>query len=162
MVIPSQGLVTAAAALSAAGRYSMLWLAAAGLGVALGSDRSSFVVFVLAVLAEWVLTNGPVKLLFRRDRPDNSDVQAMVPTWLHPPRSSSFPSGHSSAAAFATVIWWAYSPVAGVAAALAALLMGLSRIVLRAHHPTDVVAGLLWGAALAGLSLAVFGGSLPS
>ena len=162
MVVPSQGLVTAAAALSAAGRYSLLWLGAAAFGVALGSDRAGFATFLVVIVGEWVLTNGPFKLVFRRERPDNSDVQAMLPSWLHPPRSSSFPSGHSSAAAFATVIWWAYSPLAGVAAALVALLMGLSRVVLRAHYPSDVVAGLLWGAALAGLSLALFGGSLPS
>lgn len=139
----------------------MVWLVAAGLGVAVGSDRAGFAVFLLAVLGEWVLTNGPIKLLFRRERPDNSDVRAMLPSWLHPPRSSSFPSGHSSAAAFATVIWWAYSPVAGVIAALLAVLMGLSRVVLRAHHPSDVTAGLLWGAVLAGLSLLLFGGALP-
>ncbi len=162
MVVPSQRSVTAAAALSAAGRYSLLWLAAAGLGLALGSDRAGFVVFLLAVLGEWVLTNGPIKLLFRRERPDNSDVRAMLPSWLHPPRSSSFPSGHSSAAAFAAIIWWAYSPAAGVAAGMVAVLMGLSRIVLRAHHPGDVAAGLLWGGVLAGLSLAIFGGALPS
>ena len=162
MVVRSQRLVTAAAALSAGGRYSLIWLASAAAGIAVGSDRSVFGVFFVAIVGEWVLTNGPLKLLFRRARPDNSDVHAMIPAWLHPPRSSSFPSGHSSAAAFATVIWWAFSPVAGVVAALVAALMGLSRIVLRAHHPSDVVAGFLWGAALAGVSLVLFGGSLPS
>ena len=92
-----------AAAFSAAGRYSMLWLLTALLGVVFSSDRRGFVVFILAIIAEWALTNAPIKMLFERKRPDNSSVVDLTPSWLKPPRSSSFPSGHSSAAAFATV-----------------------------------------------------------
>ncbi|MFW2383664.1 MAG: phosphatase PAP2 family protein [Acidimicrobiales bacterium] len=152
----------AAAAMSAAGRYSMLWMAAAGLGVLFSSDRVGFLWFEVAIVAEWVFTNGPVKLLFRRERPDNSDVRAMLPDWLHPPRSSSFPSGHSSAAAFATVIFWSWSPVAGIVCGIVALAMGASRVIIRAHHRTDVLAGFVWGAILAALALAVLGDRLPT
>ena len=154
-------MVTFAAGMSAAGRYSMIELGAAGLGVLLATDRIGFVWFIAAIVFEWLFTNGPFKLLFRRERPDASDVTAMLPDWLHPPRSSSFPSGHSSAAAFATVIWWSWSPVAGVVALVVALAMGASRIIIRAHHRTDVVAGVLWGAGLAALTLAVLGDRLP-
>ena len=139
----------------------MIWLVGAAMGLVFGSDTRGFALFLLFITTEWVITNGPVKLLFRRERPDNTDVLPMIPLWLHPPRSSSFPSGHSSAASFATVIWWAWSPVTGLICGALALLMGLSRLVLRAHHPTDVAAGLAWGALLAGLALAVFGDSLP-
>lgn len=131
----------------------MLWLAAAGLGLAFGDDRVGFAGFLAALGVEWVLTNGPVKLMFNRQRPDNSSVAHLIPTWLHPPRSSSFPSGHSSAAALSTVVWWAWSPVAGVICLVVAVSMGLSRIVLKAHHPSDVIAGLAWGAALGALCL---------
>lgn len=139
----------------------MVWLGAAALGVMAADDRSGFAVFVVAVAIEWVVTNGPLKLLFRRTRPDNSDVADLLPDWLHPPRSSSFPSGHSSAAAFSTVIWWSWSPVAGAVSAILAAAMGASRIVLRAHHRSDVAAGWLWGALLGGLALAVLGDALP-
>jgi membrane-associated phospholipid phosphatase len=152
----------AAAALSAAGRYSMLWLAAAGLGWAFAKDHIGFAWFLAAILMEWVLTNAPVKLLFNRQRPDNSTVVELIPGWLHPPRSSSFPSGHSSAAAFSTVIWWAWNPAAGIVCAVFAVAMGLSRLVLKAHHPSDVAAGFAWGAALAGICLAVARDLFPS
>lgn len=148
--------------MSAAGRYSMLQTAAAALGVVFATDRIGFVWFIAAVVFEWVFTNGPVKLLFRRARPDASDVVDMLPDWLHPPRSSSFPSGHSSAAAFATVIWWSWSPVAGVIALLVSLAMGASRIIIRAHHRTDVAAGLIWGALLAFAALVLLGDRLPT
>lgn len=158
---PSPRLIIAGAAMSAVGRYSMIWMAAAGLGVLFAGDRSGFVWFFAAIVAEWAFTNGPVKLLFRRERPDNSDVRALLPDWLHPPRSSSFPSGHSSAAAFATVIFWSWSPIAGVVSGLVALAMGASRIIVRAHHRTDVIAGFLWGAILAAASIVVLGERLP-
>ena len=140
----------------------MIWLAAAGVGLLFGSDRAGFVWFMAAIFAEWVLTNGPIKLLFGRTRPDNSSVVELIPSWLHPPRSSSFPSGHSSAGAFSTLIWWAWSPIAGVICAAVALAMGLSRIVLKAHHPSDVLAGFFWGAGLSAVCLLVARDLLPS
>lgn len=154
--------VLGAAALSYAGRYSLLWMASAAFGWLFGNDRAGFFVFLLAIVGEWILTNGPVKLLFRRERPDSSGIAHLIPSWLHPPRSSSFPSGHSSAAAFATIIWWAWSPVTGIVCAVFAIAMGASRIVIKAHHPSDVAAGFAWGAALAGLCLAVARDSFPS
>lgn len=140
----------------------MLWLVAAGLGWAFADDHIGFAGFLAAILVEWVLTNGPIKLLFNRQRPDNSTVVDLIPDWLHPPRSSSFPSGHSSAASFSTVIWWAWNPVAGVVCAGVALAMGLSRIVLKAHHPSDVAVGFAWGAVLGGLCLALARNLFPS
>lgn len=138
-----------AAAFSAAGRYSLIWLAGAALGAIFGADRSGFLVFTVALVIEWAVTNGPIKMMFERERPDNSGVIAFIPAWLKPPRSSSFPSGHSSAAAFSTVIWWAWNPAAGIVSTIIMLGMTTSRIVIRAHHKTDVAAGVLWGGALA-------------
>jgi membrane-associated phospholipid phosphatase len=57
----------------------------------------------------------------------------------------SFPSAHavtSFALAFAVAAVW---PRAWIAAAAYALLIGASRLVLLAHHPSDVVAGALIG-----------------
>lgn len=139
----------------------MLWLFVALLGVVVSSDSAGFLGFVVAIVIEWAFTNGPVKLLFQRERPDNTAVAPNLPPWLHPPRSSSFPSGHSSSAAFAAVIWFSWSPILGSIAVVVALAMGLSRIIIRAHHPTDVAAGLLWGAGLAALALVVAGPWLP-
>ena len=65
------------------------------------------------------------------------------------PVTSSFPSGHASAAAFNAVLltgwdgrrsaplWWGL-----------ALVVATSRAYVRIHHPSDVVAGLATGAAL--------------
>ena len=91
---------------------------------------------------ESLVVNQGVKRLFRRDRPTvNGDPRTPV----RRPRTSSFPSGHASAAAFnATVLtgwdrrrallWW------GVAA-----VVGTSRAHVRIHHASDVVAGAVAG-----------------
>jgi membrane-associated phospholipid phosphatase len=60
---------------------------------------------------------------------------------------SSFPSGHaitSFALAFAVTAIW---PSARVAMIVYAVLIAISRLVLLAHHPSDVVAGALIGVA---------------
>ncbi len=67
----------------------------------------------------------------------------------HPPRTSSFPSGHAaSAAAFATGVALEMPglavPVAGLAAAV-----GASRVLTGVHYPSDVLAGFAIGTAAA-------------
>jgi membrane-associated phospholipid phosphatase len=61
------------------------------------------------------------------------------------PAYASFPSGHSITAfalAFAVSAVW---PRARIAMAIYALVIGTTRLVLLAHHPSDVVAGALVG-----------------
>jgi len=96
---------------------------------------------VVAPLSEWAL-----KHVFMRPRPESL--------------SFSFPSGHSTAAAafFGAVMYLSGSlapPWRGVVRVLAALMMvlvGLARVILRAHWPSDVMAGFALGLALASLA----------
>jgi undecaprenyl-diphosphatase len=108
--------------------------------------------FAAAVLLSEVLI-GPVKAAYDRARPPGSLVATS---------GASFPSGHSIAASvtvFAAII--ALVPagrrrvVWGLAAAVFALLMGLSRAYLGAHWLSDAVAGLLLGTSCALLAAVV-------
>lgn len=136
----SVGLVRLMVRLSNLGTYSIIWLAAGVAAyAATPSHRTTLAVFIAAVPLEFALTNGPVKALFRRVRPPIVPREA-----LRLPRTSSFPSGHSSAASMA-VVALASTGLPGLGAAVVGGLIALSRVFLRLHHASDVVGGLLWG-----------------
>jgi undecaprenyl-diphosphatase len=67
----------------------------------------------------------------------------------------SFPSGHTLHAVSFTVLATAQFPVLGWLLVPFALLVAASRVVLGLHYPTDVLAGGLLGAGLAGGALAL-------
>lgn len=65
----------------------------------------------------------------------------------------SFPSGHTlHAVAYAIVLGWHF-PLAAWIVAPYAVLVALSRVVLGLHYPSDVAAGAVTGAAVAGAVL---------
>ncbi|GAA5140850.1 hypothetical protein GCM10023340_01650 [Nocardioides marinquilinus] len=91
------------------------------------------------------------------------------PDWQHPEDfldNQAFPSGHaSSIAAFGTVVIVlavmlvrraVVRRLIGVGAVLLVVLVGLDRILLGRHYPSDVAAGVLLGAGIGLLALSVF------
>lgn len=141
-----------AVTLSKIGEVSGVWFALTV--IAFVTDRipaRQAIWAVAAITFEWVLTNRIVKHQLHRDRPTPTRPD---PKGVRRPTSSSFPSGHSSASACSAVLlstltgWW----IPLVALALA---IGWSRLHLRVHYPSDVLAGWLWGAALGGIAAAL-------
>lgn len=128
------------------GDFSLIWHLVSATR-ALGPDRKLVhAVRVAAVLGvESALVNGPVKRLFRRHRPAWEQER---PRRLRRPRTTSFPSGHASSAMTAAGILAQGDPLAPLYYALAAVVAG-SRVYVKIHHPSDVVAGALLGVALA-------------
>lgn len=91
------------------------------------------------------------RLTLGRPRP-NAEVQDGLYGPRRDHRYHAFPSGHSatsmgSAAALAIALPPAAAPAVG-----AALAVGWSRLYLRQHHPSDVIAGFTFGA-VAGIAL---------
>ena len=139
-------------AASAVGDFSLVWHAI-GLLRAIGSSQRlrEALVLSLALGAESLIVNQGIKKMFRRTRPTVSgDDRFSVRT----PSTSSFPSGHASSAAFAAVLLTSFSGVAWAPLWCAiAVTVALSRIVVRIHHLTDIVAGLATGAVLGAVAL---------
>lgn len=130
------------------GDFSLIWhIVSAARGLA--SESAANDAFVMAALigAESLIVNQGVKRLFRRTRPTESGDERYD---VRKPSTSSFPSGHASAAAFAAVLLasrgprWMRPLWFGLAAVVAT-----SRAFVRIHHASDVIGGIATGLVLA-------------
>ena len=90
-----------------------------------------------ALGAESAFVNGAVKSLFRRERPAH---EVERPHNLRQPLTSSFPSGHASAAFLAATLLSERSRIKPFWYA-AAGVVAVSRVHVRIHHASDVVVG---------------------
>jgi undecaprenyl-diphosphatase len=134
-------------AASELGDFSLVWHLV-GVARGLTSDRRADEAFRLSAVlaAESVLINGVVKSFFRRRRPVWTG-DSRRPHRLRRPRSSSFPSGHASAAFTAATLLAEDDPLWPLYYATAAVVAS-SRTYVKIHHASDVVAGALTGIAL--------------
>lgn len=130
------------------GDHSLIWhLLAAGRGLRRGGDLDDSIRVWALMGLESAIVNGPVKAVFRRSRP----VEVVErPHALRQPRTSSFPSGHASAATVFFVVAGQDDDLAAVYAVLAAVVAA-SRVHVRIHHASDVVGGVLVGLTLGSL-----------
>jgi undecaprenyl-diphosphatase len=127
--------------------FSLIWhLVGVTRGVLWSRREHETLRLVVCMGAESVLVNGVIKSLFRRTRP-TWDFDHARPRRLRRPRSSSFPSGHASAAFTAAGLlseddraWPVYYA--------AALVVASSRVHVKIHHASDVAAGAALGVVL--------------
>ena len=132
---------------SEAADFSLLWHVAGVVQAIIEDDPSIAVKLSVALGLESALVNGPVKSLFRRSRPVQD---APRPHRLRQPKTSSFPSGHASAAMVAAAL---LSRHAGGAAWYAVgAIVATSRLHVRIHHASDVAGGAVLGLALGALA----------
>lgn len=96
-----------------------------------------------------------LKKMFKRQRP--CDLLMNLKAHVTPSDKFSLPSGHTAAAWLMASIITYYYPSFAVLACSWAGLIGLSRILLGVHYPSDVVAGMLLGISIASLSLSLLG-----
>lgn len=136
--------------LSQLANHSMMWHGINVVDAVVGgpTHRRRAVRRSVLLVVEQALVNVVIKSAFDRNRPEHDLAH---PHDLREPATSSFPSGHASAGACATVLLTrdlGYGPVwAGLGA-----VVGWSRIHVGAHHASDVVGGAVVGAALGTLA----------
>lgn len=134
------GAVTAARVLGAAGEHAAAWIAVGTLGAVVDAPRRADWVrgtgVVLAAHAVSVLT----KRLVRRARPAHVDLR------VHPGLGGSWgmPSSHAASTTAAAIV---FGRLLGTRATLALPpVMALSRLLVGAHFPSDVLVGSAVGA----------------
>jgi undecaprenyl-diphosphatase len=133
--------------LSSAADHGLIWGAIGGVRALRRHDPKLLARLSAVMSAESLFTNGFVKSFFRRVRPpDHFQHDERLPYGMRRPISSSFPSGHAVSGFMAATLL-ADSPAAplwfGLATAVAA-----TRVYVRMHHASDVVAGAALGVAL--------------
>ena len=128
---------------SALGDYSLLWhLIGAGRALVSPGFRPAARRLAVALAIESLVVNWGIKSLVRRARPGWDQPR---PHRLRRPRTSSFPSGHATSGFLAATLlsedgrhpvgWFALASV-----------VAASRVHVRIHHASDVVAGAAMGA----------------
>lgn len=100
-----------------------------------------------------LLVYKTVKTFSERQRP--FVMMPDVTNLVLAPDLYSFPSGHTAAAFVMTIVAGSWFPLLGVVFLPLALLIGVSRVYLGVHYPSDVFAGALLGigAGVAGVVL---------
>jgi undecaprenyl-diphosphatase len=92
-----------------------------------------------------------LKVLIHRPRPWSEASPAGWSEYLHSSDFHSFPSGESTTTfAIAVMLGWWY-PTLRVPLVTIAAVVAVARVLVGSHHPSDVVAGALLGAAVAQL-----------
>lgn len=131
------------------GDFSLIWhLLSTGRALAPDRDLEHAVRISAIVGLESLFVNGFVKSLVRRHRPPWEQER---PFKLRRPRTSSFPSGHASSAATMIGILGRRDPLWPLYLVIGATVAS-SRVYVKVHHPSDVVAGAVLGAGLAALA----------
>lgn len=129
---------------TALGDFGLLWHIV-GFVRAIGSmERLHQALFFSTLIGvESLILNQGIKRMFRRTRPTERGDDRFT---LRKPRTSSFPSGHSSSAFFSALVltsltawpWWILFYVFAVTIAV-------SRVGVRIHHASDVFGGVIAG-----------------
>ncbi len=120
-----------------------LWLILALVLVLKGERKKALFLLLTLGLTSLVVNQG-LKLIVLRDRPFITDP-TLIPR-ITPPKSTSFPSGHSATSmCCAFFLFLTDKNLFGRASLVWGILICLSRLVLLVHYPTDVLCGALIG-----------------
>ena len=128
------------------GDSGILWVTLTALLLVFRKTRRVGCVLAATLLIDAVLCNLLLKPLVARIRPCDilTEVQLLIPR----PADFSFPSGHTAASfASVTALWLAGKKQWAMAALPVGVLIAFSRMYLCVHYPTDILGGVILGAA---------------
>jgi decaprenylphosphoryl-5-phosphoribose phosphatase len=130
---------------STLGEHAAVWLAGGLAAAAVDRPRRRHWLRATATVGAAYCTSTSIKLAIGRRRPVVEDLPHLMAT----PTGLSFPSSHATSSFAAARAFGALIP--GPPLQLAALAMGLSRLYLGVHYPSDVAAGAVLGTAIGSL-----------
>lgn len=130
------------------GEYGAVWIILAGVLMLRRSTRTAGILTLLALLIATIIGEFGIKLLVQRARPFVQFPEMFTALTVTPPHGFSFPSSHTlSSFASAGALCVLHKRV-GIPALVLAACIGVSRLYLCVHYPSDVAAGLVLGLAV--------------
>ncbi len=141
--------------ISSMANIGIIWILIACIMLISNKYKETGKILIKALLVSTFVCNLILKPFIGRDRPfeANDDVEARIKE----PTDSSFPSGHTMASFVAAMVIFCASPVLGIMAFILAFMIGLSRLYLLVHYPSDVFLGSVFGAVIGAFSVFKFG-----
>ena len=138
------------------GEKGWFWIALAVLLLIIPRTRYMGIPAVISFIITAGINSVILKNLIGRMRPfEYSDL--IVPVVRELPDSFSFPSGHTATSFAVALILLRADKRIGIPAVIFASLIGFSRIALRVHYPTDVIAGFLLAFAVSTIVWLIWG-----
>ena len=136
------------------GDIGFIWIVLSLILLLPRKTRRVGVLALIALALTFLIGNVLLKNWIARARP--YDVFDEVRRLIEKQSDYSFPSGHTSASFAVSVVYCKRLPITyGVLAILLAVAMGLSRLYVGVHYPSDVVGGAVLGALISLLVCAV-------
>ena len=138
------------------GDEGYVWIAIAVILLFVKKYRKVGLMVGASLLGSLVFNNMLVKNLVARPRPYRmiETLSILIPE----PGEYSFPSGHTSSSFAAGVVLYLMLPKKyGVPAMILAFLIGISRLYVGVHYPTDVLGGMVMGTVLAVATVKITG-----
>ena len=134
------------------GNGGIFWIAASVALMIFPKYRKAGISMGIALLIGLVLCNLTLKPLVARIRPYDYQFKYFgrtISLLIATPHDYSFPSGHTIASFEAAVALTFHHKKLGIVALILAALVAFSRLYLYVHYPTDVLASLVLGTAIA-------------
>ncbi len=134
------------------GEDGIFWIAWALILICIPKTRKTGVGMIIALLLGLLICNATLKPLVQRPRPYDfqwTEFGREIQLLIEAQHDYSFPSGHTIACFEASVVLMLNDKRMGIPALIIAVLCSFSRLYLYVHYPTDVLASIVLGTALA-------------